>query len=143
LLFVLPAVFVTLVSRIVKLHDLISDVFGIRARFDLYRIMIPLCGDLGIAVDKTFRDKLSGRRKAAMQRTYYAYVSFEDPKISKALVLGAIDRRTWYWILLESSAVLGIGASVLLVFSAYTLVVILLIVLFLAILLFATHYEAC
>src|ERR1700722_13628022 len=44
LLFVLPPVIIALVARIIRLHDKVSDLFGLRARFDLCRILIPLCG---------------------------------------------------------------------------------------------------
>jgi hypothetical protein len=143
LLFVLPAAVIALVARIIRLHDKMSDLLGVRARFDLYRILIPLCGSLHVSVDKNFRDKLSGRRETAMERTYYAYASFEDPKISKALVLNAIDRWTWYWILLESCVLLGIAGGVLLVCGAYLGESIVLVVLILAMLLFSTYYDAC
>src|SRR5882762_2823277 len=49
---------IPLLARIIRLHDKISDLFGLRARFDLYRIMIPMSGSLQIPVDKDFRDKL-------------------------------------------------------------------------------------
>jgi len=143
LLFVVAPAIIALLARIFRLHDKMSDLFGLRARFDLYRILIPLCGSLQISVDKDFRDKLSSRRETAMERTYYAYASFEDPKISKALVLSAIDLWTWYWILVESCVLLGIGGVVLLGFGAYRGGSLVLIVLLLAILLFSTYYDAC
>ncbi len=143
LLFVVPPAIIGLVARILKLHDRVSDLFGLRARFDLYRVLIPLCGALQISVDKGFRDKLSARRTSAMERTYYAYASFEDPKISRALVLSAIDRWTWYWVLAETCVLLGIAATVLLVFRAYAGACLALITLLLAMLLFSTYYEAC
>jgi hypothetical protein len=143
LLFVVAPAIIALLARIFRLHDKMSDLFGLRARFDLYRILIPLCGSLQISVDKDFRDKLLSRRETAMERTYYAYASFEDPKISKALVLSAIDLWTWYWILLEFCVLLGIGGVVLLGFRAYRGESLVLIVLLLAILLFSTYYDAC
>jgi hypothetical protein len=143
LLFVLPPAVLALLARIIRLHDKISDLFGIRARFDLYRILIPLCGSIQIAVDKGFRDKLLSRRKTAMERTYYAYASFEDPKISKALVLKAIDLWTWYWILLELCALLAIAGIVLFAFRAYVGASLVFVALILAILLFSTYYDAC
>jgi hypothetical protein len=143
LLFVVPAVIIAVLARIVRLHDRVSDLFGIRARFDLYRILIPLCGSLHIFVDKEFRDKLQNHRKSAMERTYYAYASFEEPKISKALVLGAIDRWSWYWILLEITVVLAISGVALLSLRAYTGASLIFAVLFLATLLFSTYDDVC
>jgi hypothetical protein len=143
LLFVVPPAIIALLARIGRLHDKMSDLFGVRARFDLYRILVPLCGSLQISVDKDFRDKLSSRRRAAMERTYYAYASFEDPKISKALVLSAIDQWTWYWVLLESCVLLVAAGAVLLAFRSYGGASLILIALFLAILLFSTYYDVC
>jgi hypothetical protein len=143
LLYVVPPAILALLARIIRLHDKISDLFGLRARFDLYRIMIPMSGSLQIPVDKDFRDKLLNRRKTAMERTYYAYASFEEPKISKALVLSAIDRWTWYWVLLEFCVLLALTGIVLLAFSAYGGASLVFVVLVLAMLLFSTYYEAC
>src|SRR6202030_1923323 len=70
-LYVIPAAGVVLIARIIRLHDKVSDIFGIRAKFDLYRILIPLCGSLGISVDNEFRDKLRRHRKSALAKTFY------------------------------------------------------------------------
>ena len=143
LLYALPPAILALLARIIRLHDKISDLFGLRARFDLYRILIPLCGALYISVDKDFRDKLQRRRKTAMERTYYAYASFEEPKIPKALVLGAIERWTWYWILLELCLLLAVAGIVLFALHAYGGASLVFATLILAMLLFSTYDDVC
>lgn len=142
-LYVLAAGAIALAARIPKLHNKISDLLGIRQTFDVYRILIPLAGSVGIPVDKSFRDTLKNKRKQAMQRTFYRYASFEEPKISKALVLSAIDTWTWYWILSELLCLLCIAAGILLVFRAFDAASLLLALLFILTLLFSTVYRVC
>src|SRR5687768_6516384 len=38
--------------RIIKLHDRISDAFGIRKRYDIQHILIPMLDKVGIPVDQ-------------------------------------------------------------------------------------------
>jgi hypothetical protein len=142
-LYVVPALLLATLARIVRLHDQVSDIFRIRERFDIYRLLIPLCGAVGVAVDLAFRDKLRNRRQQAMARTFYRYASFEEPVISKAIVLGAIDVWTWYWILLEGIVMLIIASMVLLAVGAYAQSGAIIGLSFLATLLFCTHYDNC
>jgi hypothetical protein len=143
LLYVVPAVGIAILARIIRLHDKISDLFGIRAKFDLYRILIPLCGSVEISVDEEFREKLRSHRNSALAKTFYRYASFEEPKISRALVLEAIDRWTWYWVLLEFTVVLLIADVTLLVLRAYAGASLISIAVFLPSLLFSTYDNVC
>jgi hypothetical protein len=142
-LYVLTAAAIALAARIPKLHNKISDLLGIRQTFDVYRILIPLAGAVGIAVDRRFSDTLKATRKQALQRTFYRYASFEEPKISKALVLSAIDTWTWYWILSELLCLLCVAAGLLLVFRAFDAASLLLALLFILTLLFSTVHRVC
>lgn len=142
-LYVVPALIIATLARIIRLHDRVSDVFGIRAKFDVYRILIPLCGAVDIPVGPVFRDKLRRERNRAMLRTFYRYASFEEPAISKAAVLGSIDVWTWYWILLEAIVMLIIAGAVLVAVKAYASCVLVIILAFCGVLLFATHFEVC
>jgi hypothetical protein len=142
-LYVVPALVFASLARIFRLHDKVSDLFGIRSHFDIYRILIPLCGSVGVPVDSTFRDKLRGKRHKAMSRTFYRYASFEEPSISKAAVLGAIDLWTWYWILLEAIVMFIIACIVLVAVKAYAGSVLLLTMAFICALVFATYFEVC
>jgi hypothetical protein len=143
LLYVVPAVVIAIIARVIRLHDKLSDLFKIRSYFDVHRILLPLCKVLGIPVDKAFTEKLKKHRESAMGKTFYVYASFEDPVISKALVLSAIDRWTWYWVLLEASVILLLGAITLLLFGAYGGAGLMFILLILAGLLFSTYYNVC
>jgi hypothetical protein len=116
ILYALVAGAVALFARVIRLHDLLSDVFKIRERFDVKKILIPLCVGVGLRIDNALCKTLKAKRDVLMERTFYRYASFEDPKISKALVLSAIDLWTWYWVDLEA-AFLCFLASLMLLLS--------------------------
>jgi hypothetical protein len=143
ILYVIPALILAGIARIIRLHDKVSDIFGIRARFDLYRILIPLCGEVGNIVDMGLRNQLKAKRQTAMQRMFYEYASFEEPKISKALVLSAIDVWTWYWILLEATCLIILSSVVLVWVGAYGTSSALLALALLCVILFTTHSNVC
>ena len=143
LLYVLTAAAIALAARIPKLHNTLSDLFGIRQTFDVYRILIPLAGAVGLPVDQKFSNTLKVKRKQAIQRTFYRYASFEEPKISKALVLSAIDTWTWYWILSELLLLLCVAAGLMLVLGAFGAASFLLVLLFVLTLLFSTVHRVC
>lgn len=113
ILYVVPAAAIALVARIIRLHDKLSDLFRIRQRFDITKILIPLCVAAGLSVTNELLIKLKQNRDTVMERTFYRYASFEDPKISKALVLGAVEVWTWYWVILESAILCFVAAGVL------------------------------
>jgi MFS superfamily sulfate permease-like transporter len=77
---------------------------------------LPLSKAVGSSIPIT---KLREKRIVAMRKTFYAYASFDEPKISKALVLSAIDTWTWYWALLELAFLFVITAAVLVCFRAF------------------------
>src|SRR6266550_7831628 len=49
--YVLPAILVAILFRVVKMHDRISDVLGTRQEFDLNEILVPL--SIGVDVPLT------------------------------------------------------------------------------------------
>jgi hypothetical protein len=118
LLVVLPGVAIALFARIIRLHDKLSDLFRIRQHFDVSRILLPLAKAVGYKPSEKALKALKTDRKRAMRKTFYRYASFEEPAISKALVLSAIDSWTWYWVLLEFLFLLVITASLFLAFHA-------------------------
>lgn len=119
ILYFLCAGIVALIARFTRLHNQLSDLFRIRERFDVNKILVPLARAVGLTVGTEFTNTLRANRHPLMERTFYAYASFEDPKISKALVLGAVELWTWYWIALEASALSAFAAVILLVSRAY------------------------
>lgn len=141
--YVIPSAIFTLVARVIRLHDRISDVFAIRESFDVNQILLPLSQQLGIHADAVLTSQLRSRRKAVMNRFFYRYASFEEPKISKALVLGAIDVWTWYWVLLEAICIILIAALVLSFVGRPLSAAITYLVLLGCVLLFLTYNRFC
>jgi hypothetical protein len=143
LLYVVPAVIIALIARILKLHNRVSDFFGVRGTFDLYRVLMPLAGALGVAVDGPLRARLAQQRKSVMQATFYRFASFEEPKISKALVLSAIDCWTWYWILSELLVLLAVTGALLLFLRVFTVAAYVFLGIWLMTILFCSCYRVC
>jgi hypothetical protein len=143
LLHVIPAILLAIIFRIFRLHDKISDLLRIRANFDVDQILVPLCEAVRVTVDQRMREKLKEHREDAMERTYYAYASFEDPKISKATVLASIDRWTWYWILLEFMALLMTAGVILIALHSLQGACFIFAVLSFCAALFCTYTKSC
>ena len=109
-LYVLIPMAVALASRAVLLHDKISNVFGIRERFDLNYILRPLAEGVDLLpTAENGWNYIEGNRKRAMARTFYPYCSFLEPKIDKQLVRTAADRWAWFWSAVEPQAILGLA----------------------------------
>lgn len=112
----LPLLF-TLVARVIKLHDRISDLFKIRETFDLDEILLPLARGAGVRPTAALRTHLKAKRDAQMSRNFYVYAGFKEPAIDRQLVLSALDNWCWYWVILELTTV-GLLAAAILAFSA-------------------------
>jgi hypothetical protein len=111
--YVIVAFLIVFVARVSKLHDKISDLFGIRERFDLHEILTPLAGGVGIAIDLIKREKLIERRDQIMRDVFYKYASSTDPVIDQHLIWTALDKWSWFWVCVEGTTV-GVVALVLL-----------------------------
>jgi hypothetical protein len=143
LLVVLPSLAIALFARIIRLHDKLSDLFRIRQHFDVSRILLPLAKAVGYKASEEALKALKTDRKRAMRKTFYRYASFEEPAISKALVLSAIDIWTWYWVLLEFVFLLVITASLFLGFHALRPAFFTLAAFGVFLLLFLTAFPVC
>ena len=100
-LYIFIPFFVAILSRILRLHNMISDLIGIRRNFDLKFILKPLAEGVGFPTGGEKWKKIKQSRKVAMTRTFYKYASFEDPKIDVQLVRKAADRWSWFWCAVE------------------------------------------
>src|SRR5688572_2247889 len=59
---------VAILTRAFKLHDRVSDVLGIRKRFDLREIIRPLTVESGLAWTTDIRDRAAAQRDKIMRR---------------------------------------------------------------------------
>ncbi len=112
--YIIVAFLIALAARISKLHDRVSDLFGIRRRFDLHEILTPLAGGVGIPTDLTRLDRLTEHRDQVMGDIFYRYASSTNPAIDKHLIWTALDKWSWFWICIEGTSI-GTIAFILLI----------------------------
>jgi len=137
-LYFVPGTVVAVVARIFRLHNGLAKVFHIRERFDVSKILVPLSNAVGAGIPVT---KIRDNRDVAMRKAFYRYASFDEPKISKELVLSAIDTWTWYWALLELALLFVITAAVLAYFRSFRPAICILIAAAVSILIFLTVFR--
>lgn len=111
-LYVFIPLVIGLFSRMLKLHDRISDILGIRHRFDNQHILFPLSEKVGIDLTNDYKAKIRKNRNDLMSSIFYKYASFENPTIDLQLVRTAADNWGWFWVLLESSFLFFITAII-------------------------------
>ena len=111
--YVIVAFLISFVARVSKLHDRVSDLFGIRERFDVHEILTPLAGGAGIPIDLTKRERLIELRGQIMGDVFYRYASSTDPAIDQHLIWTALDKWSWFWVCIEGTTV-GMVAFILL-----------------------------
>lgn len=94
----------TLFSRIVKLHDIISDILKIRKIFELNYIIYPILKKVGFEIDEKKTKKLIEKRHNVMDEIFYEYASSDSKKskIDRQAIDLALDQWSWSWILLEA-----------------------------------------
>jgi hypothetical protein len=118
-LYVLIPLLIAFFSRVVKLHDLISDVFRIRHMFDTQFILYPLAVGSGVPLTDTLKKKIAKKRDTTMYAVFYPYASFRDPKIDRQLVQTSADHWGWYWVFVESAFLFAVTATILAVIGQY------------------------
>jgi len=102
-----------LISRMLRLHDKISDLLRIRFFFDTRYILYPLAHLTGTNLTKDRKKVIGENRVNAMRKVFYKYASFINPKIDTQLVRTAADNWGWFWSLLESFFIFSITAIIL------------------------------
>ena len=113
-LYVLIPLILAFFSRVVKLHDRISDLIGIRHGFDTRFILYPLATGSGTTLTDVLKRKIAKNRVKMMYAVFYPYASFRDPKIDRQLVQTSADQWGWYWVFLESTFVFAVTTTILL-----------------------------
>lgn len=102
-LYVLIPIVIAVVSRIVLLHDKLSDLLHIRIIFDSRHILFPMARLSGHDVDKNMEQRIRSVRESAMYRVFYPYAGFATPAIDKQLIRTALDNWGWFWVGIEST----------------------------------------
>lgn len=109
---VLPFLIVFLITRPIRLHDKVSNLFGIRKSFDINNIIIPLAKGSKVVIDGISLKQLEDKRQSLMRRVFYKYAGSYEPKIDKQLVIQALDSWFCLWILIEAITV-GVVAVII------------------------------
>lgn len=105
-LYVLIPIFTAVVSRVVLLHDRLSDLLHIRIIFDTRYVLFPMARLSGHDVDKNMEQRIRSVRESAMYKVFYPYAVFGAPAIDKQLIRTALDNWGWFWVGVESAFLL-------------------------------------
>lgn len=124
----IPIVIATL-ENVFNIHDKLSDLFGIRYRYDKNIIIGHFLKVLNM--DKYIQKVNRKNRESIMNEIFYEYVSSTSPKIDPHLIYLALGAWSWYWIFLDTFLVtLLVGIFLLIQKFSVPALTILLIVLF-------------
>jgi hypothetical protein len=109
---VLVALLVLIFFRMVRLHDRISDILGIRRSFDINLILMPLAVGSGVSLSREQMRKIEANRRKLMGKVFYKYASSaEKAVIDRHLIVDALDYWGWLWCLVESIVIAGMVAA--------------------------------
>lgn len=102
------ALVAALVAFAIRFHDRISDILGIRRRFDRDRILLPLAQLVEVNLTSAQKVRLMSKRHSVMRDVFYKYTSSraEKPLVDKHDIEHALGAWFWFWLLEEASAVL-------------------------------------
>lgn len=118
LLYVGLPTLVALASRAFKLHDRVSDLLGLRKIIDVEWILLPLARRVDVDLDALSVAAIRFRRREALYKVFYPFVSLPESKIDPQLVRTALDNLGWLWVLVEALVLLLLTESVLLYLGA-------------------------
>lgn len=126
------AIFVSIFSFAIQFHDRLSDLFGIRYRFDRDEILVPLAEGVGVVVTSQIRRRITEERKPLMRSVFYKFASSraDAPIVDKHDIEHALTAWSWLWVLVEATAYFLIAGVVAWIFGSGTLGLILAIVAF-------------
>jgi hypothetical protein len=101
-------------SYVFQFHDRISDIIGIRRRFDHDRILIPLAERVGASTTEDKKTKIANHRDDLMRAVFYRYTSSRSDKtlVDKHDIEHALGAWSWFWAFVEAVFYFAIGAVV-------------------------------
>jgi hypothetical protein len=108
------AFIVAILTHTYQFHDRISDVFGIRRRFDRKSILNPLFQRVGCVVTKDKEAKIAQHRDELMHAVFYKYASSRaaQPLVDKHDIEHALNAWSWFWLFVEGVFYFGLGAII-------------------------------
>ncbi len=143
---IIPSFALTIaISRMIKLHDRLSDFFGIRRRFDIEIILIPMAQKVGAKRTSQEREILLRHRSDLMRKVFYRYISVFSPEraIDEHYITMAMDQWTWFWVCIEAAFLCLLAVPIFLLAKDFIISIILIgAVLFLVLLMFL-NWQQC
>lgn len=141
----LVALLIALISRMVKLHDRVSDLFGIRKRFDVYDILLPMASASGVVLSLDQQERIRAERHELMKNAFYKYASSSPGRaqIDQHVITMALDQWSWYWICTETICILAVSGVVLAICRQYAASTLLSVIVLLLIALLQPIREFC
>jgi hypothetical protein len=108
------ALLVALISHVTHLHDRISDLLGIRHRFDIAHILRPLAHRVGVNLTTPKLNKISSNRDHVMRDVFYRFASSraENTVVDKHDIEHALAQWSWFWALIEGIVYVGTASIV-------------------------------
>jgi hypothetical protein len=109
---VIIGLIVAILNNSFHLHNRISDLLGIRRRFDRDHILLPLANLVGAPVPPGKMATLLENRNALMRAVYYKYASSRsnNPLVDKHDIEHALAAWSWFWMFIEAAFFFTVGA---------------------------------
>lgn len=117
--YLLPALAVGIATRVFRLHARLSDWLEIRECFDVEVILAALADRTGVDLAGVSEERLRAERRHLMRTAFYPFVSGAEPAVDRSLIHQALDAWSWFWVLLEATAVSTVASFGLIACSAY------------------------
>jgi hypothetical protein len=113
ILFAIPPLLVAIIFRIITLHNMISNLFKIRERFDVNQILLPIAKGVNQKIDQYYLTKIRNKRNQLMRDVFYKYVmSVDRSVINPQYVATALDRWSWFWCFVEPTPIFLLAAVI-------------------------------
>ena len=105
---------VAILTHMFQFHDRISDVLGIRRRFDREAILIPLFQRVGLTITQDKASEIRKHRDELMRAVFYRYASSraESPLVDKHDIEHALNAWSWFWVCVEAVTYFGAGTII-------------------------------
>jgi len=124
----IPAIVVAILCRSFRLHDVLSDAFRIRKRFDIEEILKPMTLLTTGPLKRKQLEAISACREQLMSAAFYRYASSRaESTIDKHLIEMALDRWSWYWLVVEGACLAFLASIILLAAMKFTMASVLLL----------------
>ena len=105
-----------ILEHMFKLHDKMSDLLGIRTRYEKKYIVMPILRKSGFTKvsDEMLKKDVC---KRIMSKCFYKYASSTQPAIDKHSIVLTLNEWCWYWIVLDTMLLTTVTGLFFLIFK--------------------------